>query len=81
MPILDRISNQFQSDPKFVTVENYQLAFECLAFCLVHMQEHGYVPKCVWLDDDQYQSYTALYPVVPEKPTFFGIQVIASKSA
>jgi hypothetical protein len=81
MPVLDRIAERLATDPKFTKAEDFALALECLAFCMVHMQDHQYLPKMVYLTDDQYLSYVALYGVPDAKPTFFGIPVVPSKAA
>jgi hypothetical protein len=81
MPVLDRIKDRFTNDPKFVTSSDFMLAFECLAFVMVHQEDHQYPAKCIWLSDEQWQQYVALYPNGTDTPTFFGIPVKANKSA
>jgi hypothetical protein len=81
MPILERVKNRMEGMPKFETADGLALAMECLAFCMVHVQDHQYLPKCVWLNDQQYSDYISLYPEGTDKPMFFGIPVIASKGA
>lgn len=81
MPTLDRIKDKLATDPKFVTEADFALANECLAFCMTHMEDHRYLPTCVWLNDEQYIQYTSLYPTPTSNPTFFGLPVKANKSA
>lgn len=83
MPVSDHVAvtERIKTDPQFTAAKDMSLAMECLNFCMVHMTEHGYVPRCVWLNDMQFEEYTALYPALPEGgPTFFGIPVKANKS-
>lgn len=81
MPLLDRIPHKLEGMPKFTNAEDFNLALECLAFVVTHMEEHGYVPNCIWLDDIQYKEYTSLYPDPSAQPKFFGIPVKANKNA
>lgn len=83
MPVLDRLKDDgvLDSMPKFSTHEDLLLAMECLAFCMIHMRDHGYCPTCVWLSDDQYNAYVSLYPEGTTDPKFFGLPVKANKSA